>query len=325
MLNQSRSAENNNWALKLVIINAGIFLLQLMLKESVIYLEYTQNDHLYRIERSIIDYYFAMTPYLVISKKYIWQLGTYMFLHSTGSFLHIIINMYLLFMLGQTLEQLWGSKRFLFFFFMAGISGGILNFVVSYFLQDVSILAPTVGASGAIMGLVVAFGIIFPNVQFLFLFFIPMKAKHLVIFLGTLDLFLFIFFRHMTGISHMTHLGGLLFGIIYFGYYRRKGLIFKGKMFKAKVKKEEHTVDKPNPFTQGSSKHSSLEEILKKIKANGPEALTDDEYQHVKYMNTMHENEEGLCVEDDFDINDSYCDKCENVNACLMREIKKYL
>jgi len=133
-----------------------------------------------------------------------WQLITYQFLH--GSFWHLFFNMFALWMFGSELDYMWGSRRFLTFYLLCGIGGGLLNVVVNS--------APTIGASGAIMGILVAYGMTFPNRPvMIFPLFIPIPAKIFVIIYAALDLFSGLTATD-SGVAHFAHLGGALTGFL---------------------------------------------------------------------------------------------------------------
>ncbi len=133
-----------------------------------------------------------------------WQLVTYMFLHA--DFYHIFFNLFALWIFGQALEQLWGTKRFLIYYFLTGIGAGIIQLFVSS--------GYTIGASGAVFGILLGFGMMYPNRRIMLLFPpIPIKAKYFVGFYGALELFNGLT-RVDSGIAHFAHLGGLLVGFI---------------------------------------------------------------------------------------------------------------
>lgn len=161
------------------------------------------------------------------------QLVTYMFLH--GSFEHFFFNMFALWMFGRTIEYDLGSKRFLTYYMITGIGAGVLNLVANYF--EISYLAQsynmtsyiqdltTIGASGAIFGVLLAFGMIHPNERLLLLFPpIPIKAKYFVMMYGALELVLG--FTSNGNIAHFAHLGGMLFGFILLKYWKAKHKIY---------------------------------------------------------------------------------------------------
>ena len=156
---------------------------------------------------SSIDRVFGLTPYLVTHHLYVWQLVTYIFLH--GGFFHILFNMFALYMFGGELEQLWGTKEFTKFFYVCGIGGGLLTVLV-----NPSGFATTIGASGAIFGLLLAYGMLFPDRLIYMYMIIPIKAKWFVIIMGAVTLFASIS-AGGGGIAYIAHLGGLLFGFLY--------------------------------------------------------------------------------------------------------------
>lgn len=167
------------------------------------------------------------------------QLITYMFMHA--NFQHIFFNMFAVWMFGRVLEQVWGPKRFLFYYIICGIGAGLIQETVQYIeyainyahyegVQTISGVIPmdeylnlwnTVGASGAVYAILLAFGMLFPNSQ-MFIFPIPMpiKAKYFVIGYAVLEIYLG--FAGGDGVAHFAHLGGMLFGLILILYWRKK-------------------------------------------------------------------------------------------------------
>lgn len=141
----------------------------------------------------------------------IWQLVTYLFLHSLNSFSHILFNMLTLWMFGSPIEQTWGTKRFLQYYFVCGIGAGICVVLVN--LAFGSPHQRVLGASGAIYGLLLAFGMLFPNQTVLMSFLFPIKAKYMVMIFGAIA-FLSSFQTGST-VSNLAHLGGMIFGFAY--------------------------------------------------------------------------------------------------------------
>jgi membrane associated rhomboid family serine protease len=176
---------------KLMIIMGAVFLLQMVVS-------------------SRINLYLGLVPILVWKKYFLWQLGTYIFLH--GGIGHILFNLLALWMFGGELESYWGPRKFLFYFFFCGIGAGICTVVFSPYQ-----FIPVIGASGAIYGILLAYGWLFPNRLIYLYFLFPIPAKYLVIIYGLIELF-----SSMEGtgggIAHLTHLGGLFFGLIYVAY-----------------------------------------------------------------------------------------------------------
>ena len=142
----------------------------------------------------------------------IWQPLTYSFLHGGG--FHIFVNLLVLWMFGTRIENLWGSARFAAFYFFCVVGAGLVQLVVATIAAAEGIVYPTVGASGGVFGVLLAFGLMFPNERIMLLIPpIPMKAKWFVVILGAFSLL-----AGFTGtggnIAHFAHLGGMLFGLI---------------------------------------------------------------------------------------------------------------
>jgi membrane associated rhomboid family serine protease len=179
----------------LMIVMGVVFLVQQMLRMTSIdlYVHYFLS-------------YFALDPEKVWNQYYIWQLFTYIFLH--GDFFHILFNLFSLWMFGGELESHWGSRKFLFYFFFCGIGAGIFTVLLSPY--------PVIGASGAIYGILLAFGWLFPNRPIYIYFLFPIPAKYMVIIFGLIE-----FFSSGSeggGVAHLTHMGGLVFGFFFMAY-----------------------------------------------------------------------------------------------------------
>ena len=151
-----------------------------------------------------------LTPAEVV-RGAIWQLVTYLFLHSLGSLWHIIFNMLALWMFGAPIEETWGTRRFVQYYFICGIGAGVCVVLANLAFGDP--YTRTIGASGAIYGLLLAFGMLFPNQTVLLSFLFPIKAKYMVMIFGAIA-FLSSFQTGST-VSNLAHLGGMLFGFIY--------------------------------------------------------------------------------------------------------------
>ncbi len=148
-----------------------------------------------------------------------WQLLTYGFMH--GSFGHLFFNMLALFMFGGPLELTWGNRRFLTYFLVCVAGAGVLQLIVGWWVMSNGGAAyPTLGASGGVFGILLAYGMLFPNQRVMLLFPpIPMKARTLVILFGVAELFLGVS-GLQPGVAHFAHLGGMLFGWLLIRYWR---------------------------------------------------------------------------------------------------------
>jgi membrane associated rhomboid family serine protease len=153
--------------------------------------------------------YFALNPIgSTVFTFYPWQLFTYLFMH--GGFWHLFLNMLALWMFGMELENIWGSKKFFAYYIMCGVGAGLATILLTPLVTTINL--PTVGASGSIYGILVAFGMLFPNREIFLYFLFPIKAKYFVIIYMLIELFSV---GNNSGIAHFAHLGGGLIGFVY--------------------------------------------------------------------------------------------------------------
>ncbi len=141
----------------------------------------------------------------------VWQLVTYLFLHDLGSIWHIVFNMLTLWMFGAPIEETWGTRRFLQYYFVCGTGAGVCVVLVNLAFGNPQ--QRVLGASGAIYGLLLAFGMLFPNQTVLLSFLFPIKAKYMVMIFGAIAFMSS--FQSGSAVSNLAHLGGMLFGFAY--------------------------------------------------------------------------------------------------------------
>ncbi|MBR0177326.1 MAG: rhomboid family intramembrane serine protease [Bacteroidales bacterium] len=247
----------------------------------------------------------------------VYQFITYMFMHA--NFTHLFFNMFALWMFGNTLENLWGSKRFLLFYMVCGIGAGLCQELVQYVQYATSLadyanvnlggqivsmdsylnMMNTVGASGAVYGLLLAFGMMFPNSMIYFYFLIPIKAKWFVIGYAVIELLLGL--RGVGNVAHFAHLGGMLFGLLLILYWRKnpagpdkdfrrlKDVVaaWKERLGK-KYTPYEEVKDGPRvPRSdedynrQKAEKERNIDVILDKIAKSGYGSLTQEEKEYL--------------------------------------------
>ena len=172
-----------------------------------------------------------------------YQLVTYMFMH--GNFEHLFFNMFSLWMFGSTLENIWGTKRFVLFYMVCGLGAGLCQEGVQYIEYATSLanydtvnlgggrvipmssylnMMNTVGASGAIYGLLLAFGMMFPNEYIYLYFLVPMRTKWFIVAMVVIELLSG--FYGGGNIAHFAHLGGMLFGLIMILQWKKKGTLY---------------------------------------------------------------------------------------------------
>ncbi len=258
--------------------------------------------------------------FFLASDFHIYQFLTYMFLH--GSFTHILFNMFALWMFGSVIERVWGPRKFLFYYICCGIGAGFTQELVQY--ADYSIqgiaayqyvnaggvqmttnayinLWTTIGASGAVYGILLAFGMIFPNERlFIIPFPFPIKAKWLIVGYVAIELF-----SAMSGpdddVAHMAHLGGMLFGFLLIRYWqkhpdssgrfgRSNGMEFFDNMkrkFEERQRNSRMNAERQQTRRETDEEYNArqrqnqeeIDAILDKIRKSGYECLTKEEKQ----------------------------------------------
>ncbi len=228
--------------LNLIIINVLFWLTQIVLGKNGIDITDYLGLHYFKS-----DFFY---PHQVI---------TYMFLHDTSDITHLLFNMFAVFMFGRTLEMIWGGKKYLLYYILTGMGAALFNILIVYFrihslgselspemLSEVYkngaglistgqnyadpvlgefnglINQTMIGASGAVFGILVAFGMLFPNVELMLMFLpIPIKAKYFVVIYGVIELFLGVWNRTGDNVAHFAHLGGLLTGFLLVLFWRK--------------------------------------------------------------------------------------------------------
>lgn len=270
----------------LLIINASVFLIQVLGERIIVSPGLTFS--------TVLIKYFALIPLNYEGATfYPWQLITYQFMH--GSFSHILFNMFSLWMFGIEIENYWGSKKFLYFYLTCGVSAGLCHLFISPLLGSVA--APTIGASGAVYGVLTAFALLFPNRLIFLYFFIPIKAKYLVTFLIVMEFMLVD--SANSGIAHLAHLGGALAGLIFVladknthaeiknvfkrSYYRSDTPFNPFGSMAEKFKKKQTAVEDAKYYDINEKKEekeitqADIDAILDKISQCGYQSLTEKE------------------------------------------------
>jgi len=164
-----------------------------------------------------VQNWFGMQPSAVVGQGQLWRLATYMFLHSRGGVGHILFNMLSLWMFGVELERMWGTRYFLKFYFFCGVCAALTTVVLSFVpLAIFSSLyqSLTIGASGAIFGVLLAYALYFPHRPILVMFVFPVPARYFVMIMGGISLLAAVS-ASSGGVAHTTHLGGLAAGYLF--------------------------------------------------------------------------------------------------------------
>ncbi|MDD8019015.1 MAG: rhomboid family intramembrane serine protease [Bacteroidota bacterium] len=216
-----------------------------------------------------------------------WQLFTYMFMHA--NFTHIIFNMLALWMFGMELENVLGSRKFLIYYLLCGFGGGLANLLVAPLFTSVG---PTIGASGAVYGVLLAFGMMFPERPIYIYFLLPIKAKYFVFLYMAIEIFSV---GSVDGVAHFAHLGGALVGFLYLisdGYRFGSPYISQQKNIFSKFSNYAHTPHRQDDYGEVAdakvydlfekkndepNQQKQIDEILDKISKNGYQSLSDEE------------------------------------------------
>lgn len=262
----------------LMIINGIVYLLQIFLGQFY----FTDNTgRLNNLENYLLKY-FALIPLGEGFRP--WQLITFQFMH--GSFSHILFNMLYLWMFGTELENLWGSRKFLVYYLTCGIGAGLTQLFLSPLFEGS--IGPTVGASGGIYGLLMAFALFFPRRPIYLYFFIPIPAMYLIGFMILLELFSI---GDLSLTAHLAHIGGASIGLVYIlveRYYNWSidGLIDKiiyQKNLKyystqnSKYQDVEYYDVEDEKKSEIKIDQEEIDRILEKISKNGYQSLTEEE------------------------------------------------
>lgn len=172
------------------------------------------------LDGHLMDRLFALNPISFIYKP--WQLVTYMFMH--GSIGHLFFNMYTLYIFGSVLENIWGTKKFLTFYFITGIGAGLFNILVQHLTGNFALM---VGASGAIYGVLMGYAMLYPD-SVLTLIFPPisLKAKWFVLIFAGIELLLGISNNPADNVAHFAHLGGLIFGFLLLMFWKKRHRLY---------------------------------------------------------------------------------------------------
>jgi len=225
---------------KLIIINVAIWFFLVLVWQK------------FFMDQPNLFAWFGLTPERMVNVFWIWQPFTYMFLHSYSVF-HIVFNMLLLWWIGADLEQRWGSRFFLTYYLVCGVGAGLLYVfgMTFYYLVSGNFMVmtiPVVGASGAIFGLMLAYGILFGERMVYFMMIFPMKAKHFILLLGAIEVVSILSSGSQSGVANLAHLGGIVVGFLFlrfWGKWRNKFIGMKKRKSSSKLKL---IVDNENNF-----------------------------------------------------------------------------
>ena len=256
---------------QLMIINGSVFLLQ------QIFGLFSPN---------MLEFFFGLSHGGFAVNFMLWQPFTYMFLH--GGWFHIFFNLLGLWMFGGELEQIWGRGRFFRFYLLSGLGAGLFIAVMNYYVAlKFGSSAVTIGASGAIYAILLAYGLTWPDREVLLYFLFPIKIKYLLIAFGLVEFFGTLSSAAGTGgnISHIGHVGGLITGFILYRSFMRSGAKSKAakiSLFKRLTKNFRLRKKKKQIDTRIEAK-KIIDEILGKIAKSGMSSLTPEEKKKLEW------------------------------------------
>jgi membrane associated rhomboid family serine protease len=225
--------------------------------------------------------YLGLIPSQVIDHYWLWQPFTYLFLH--GGIFHWLFNMLILWMFGAELERRWGTVEFLKYFFLTGVGAAVCVLLMSPHSPS-----PTIGASGAVFGLIVAFAFLFPHSVMYLYFLIPMKVWQAAILFAVIELFAGLEGAGGSGISRFAHLGGMLTGYLYLKF--SAGIVIQVKGWFRSIKSAPVLKRKPVELHEVTDELvSRVDKILDKVLSQGVESLTPEEKRIMdRYAKTKH-------------------------------------
>ena len=236
----------------LVSVNFGIFLLQTIARTEGMFFPL-----------------FGLVPKLVWSEFMLWQPFTYLFFH--GGIWHVLVNMFVLWMFGSELERLWGKEHFLKFYFVTGVGAGLVTMIFG-----LNSMTPIVGASGAVYGVLLAYGLTYPNRTVYLYGIIPIKSLWFVIGIGVIAFISSL--DNVSQISHLTHLSGMIIGYLML----KRPIRFNDLWFTIRKRTVEYKIKhEEKKVSQHQAIEREIDRILDKINREGFDNLTEEEHDRL--------------------------------------------
>lgn len=218
---------------------------------------------------------FGLIPRSVIVDRWVWQPFTYLFIH--GNFMHLLFNLFALWMFGMPVEAQWGSKDFVKYYMLCGLGAALAQLIVGPFSRS-----PVIGASGPVYGLLVAFAMLYPDSVVYLYFMVPIAASHMAILYGVI-----VFFSGISGsspgVAHFAHLGGMLTGYIYLRWWWLLKIKVKAMLSGFGEAPDPGTAPNrrvrrvPSAAPAAEETMEEIDRILDKILVSGLESLTEEE------------------------------------------------
>lgn len=235
-----------------------------------------------------IRQWLALDPIQATHNWELWRLATYLFVHDLSPpYLHILINMLLLWMFGTPLAEVMGERKFWWFYLSTGVFSGLCSLI---FYSITNNPTTVIGASGAIFGLMFAFAKFFPTQQFLIFFLFPVQARYAVLIFGAVEL---ISITANDRIAHMAHLGGALFAWLYFTFEDRGAMALS--RWKNRKVERAHRAERRKEEELGQAM-VDIDPILKKISRTGMGSLTREEKEMLEKASELKRKQKGKLI-----------------------------
>ena len=281
---------------RLIIATVVVFVLQLIFQQPYYRSELSDRDlndlQQRHPQTSVPDHWLALDPHKVVSSGQVWRLLTYAFCHSRISPLHILFNMLFLWWFGKTLELIYGPREFLLFYLIAAVISGIAFVGLGLVMGD---LTPAIGASGAVMAVVMVYAMHFPRDRIYIWGILPIEIRWLVVFYVVVDLFPVLQGISGSGtsdeVAHSAHLGGLAFGFL----YKKYGLRFAGLLDRIRAPhiagaRRKIKIYQPSTEEPSENLDKQVDVILQKIHEQGESRLTSQERKILKAASNRYKN-----------------------------------
>lgn len=242
----------------LMIATGGVYVLQL-----------------FPFSGQLLQYYASLIPFLAFLHGQIWRVATYIFMHDISTPFHILVNMLMLWMFGTEMENLWGARKFTFFYLLCGVGSGLFS-IISLFTSSYAV--PVIGASGAVLGVLTAYAYYYPQRQILLFFILPINIRVFVIGFALYSVFGALI-PH-GNISHLTHLGGIIIALSYLKLYPyiSERIQDYSKIVNEKRQRRDSEVQRQKKrFFE-----EQVDPILEKINREGMQSLTSKEKDILK-------------------------------------------
>ncbi len=223
-------------------------------------------------QKNILIQMFGLVPRVLLQEYRLWQSFTYLFLH--GGWIHILFNMFVLWMFGKDLEIDWGKKEFLIFYFVCGIGSGFITVFAS-----MNSFIPIVGASGAIYGVLVAYGFTYPNRMVYLYGVFPLRVKYVVLGFGVIT-FIASLSSTQSQVSHITHLSGMIIGALYIVFnFRWKNI----RLWYIKMRLKSSPITENNQEDKENNIKMKVDKLLDKLNNQGWDSLTAKEEEFLNH------------------------------------------